>query len=172
MALPAAGEQITFGQVNVQLKRPETNGIELNDAQVRGLAQKTSGQIAMSDLSGKWAGTKVVVGNDAKGYGFKASPWGTYGSIDGGYSNQGMTSVAWADPFGEGNKYIWLCTAPGSAKPGSQTLRITDSNFNPIATYTLGAWADYGNGQWYSATQSPVASNPFGGAGGVRWFTW
>lgn len=171
MALPAAGEPIGFNNLNMQLKRPETNGIAINDSQVRGLAQKTSGQIAMSDLSGKWAGTKVVVGNDAKGYGYKASPWGAYGAIDGGFSNQNMTSIAWTDPFGDGQRAIWLCTAPGSAKPGSKTLRITDNNFNVIGTYALNDWADYGNGQWWSITAT-VASNPFGGAGGVRWFTW
>jgi hypothetical protein len=44
-----------MSQVNVELGRSATAAIDLNDAQVRALAGKPTGAIAMSDLYGKSA---------------------------------------------------------------------------------------------------------------------
>lgn len=171
MALPSSGE-ITFAQLNMQLKRSETAAISLNDAQVRALAKKTSGAIAMTDLHGKWAGTRLTVGASGGKYGYKAGQWGSMGALEGGFDNKTMESVAWGDPLGEGANKIWLVTAPGNAQPGSRTIKITDDSFNVIGTYSLNAWADAGNGAWYTSTPGAVA-NPFSTTSGTRrWFTW
>ena len=51
MTLPVG--TISMSQVNVELLRPATQTISLNDAQVRGLAGVPSGAISMSQLQGK-----------------------------------------------------------------------------------------------------------------------
>lgn len=44
---------ISMSQINSELGRPPTQSISLNDAQVRGIANKNSGSISMSDLRGR-----------------------------------------------------------------------------------------------------------------------
>lgn len=51
MSLPTG--TISMSNVNVELKRPATQTISLNDGQVRQLAGRPSGTISMSDLRGK-----------------------------------------------------------------------------------------------------------------------
>lgn len=51
MALPTG--TISLSQVNVELGRSATQSINLNEADVRGLAEKSSGAISMDDLRGK-----------------------------------------------------------------------------------------------------------------------
>ena len=50
MALPTG--TISMLQINIELKKPTTAKISLNDTQVRNLAGKT-GTISMNDLRGK-----------------------------------------------------------------------------------------------------------------------
>lgn len=52
MALPSSGA-ISLNQVNVELSRGATNGINMNEADVRSLAGVPSGAISMSNLHGK-----------------------------------------------------------------------------------------------------------------------
>ena len=52
MVLPSSGS-ITMGQINDELGRPVTQSINLNDPEVRDLAEKPSGAISMSDFYGK-----------------------------------------------------------------------------------------------------------------------
>lgn len=56
--LPETGS-ISMSQVNVELKKTETSRISLNDSDVRKLADRESGTIAMSDLRGKKASESV-----------------------------------------------------------------------------------------------------------------
>lgn len=52
MALPSTGS-ISMSQVNVELKRPATQTLSMNDAEVRKIAGKPTGTFSMSDLRGK-----------------------------------------------------------------------------------------------------------------------
>ena len=53
MTLPLSGLPISLSQVNVELGSSPTANVNLNDTNVRSLAAKLSGTIAMSDLHGK-----------------------------------------------------------------------------------------------------------------------
>ena len=53
MTLPLSGSPISLGQVNTELGSSPTANVSLNDTNVRSLAAKLSGTIAMSDLHGK-----------------------------------------------------------------------------------------------------------------------
>jgi len=53
MTLPLPGSPISLSQVNTELGSSPTANVSLNDNNVRALAAKLSGQIAMSDLQGK-----------------------------------------------------------------------------------------------------------------------
>lgn len=60
MALPNTGA-ISLNDVNVELNNPGTSQIGMNDAAVRGLFQKPSGAIAMSDGYGKASETALTI---------------------------------------------------------------------------------------------------------------
>lgn len=178
MALPSSGE-ITLDNLNTHLKRASGTPISMNDSQVRALAARTSGAISMSDLHGKWAGSRITVGAGTSTmygtafYGYKAAGWTVSGAqagvCDGQFNGANLTGAAWI----AGSNFISLVTAEGQAKPSSTTIKITDDSFNVIGTYGLGAWEEInaGGGQWY--TQSAVIANPFTTTAGVkRWFTW
>ena len=178
MALPSSGE-ITFNDLNKQLIRTETAGITLNDSQVRGLAGVASGAISMSNLHGKWAGSRVTVGANTSGhsgqpvYGFKAANWTgnnvQMGSCEGTYATRAVETVCWGNVTAANQ--IFVMTIKGQAKPESNTIKITNDSFAVVGTYTLGAWTDLGGGQWYASVG--VASNPFTTTSGTkRWFTW
>ena len=169
MALPSSGE-ITFAQLNVQLKRGETAAINLDDAQVRGLAAKASGSIAMSDLHGKWAGEKMVCGASGGYYGFSNSASGTavtaakIGSLTNRYIFARVPKeVVWS----AGSIFIWL--EPGETAPTSTQLIIRDANFAAVATVAINAanWVEFGG----LVNTASLASNPFP-SGATRWLTW
>lgn len=73
MALPSSGT-ISMLQVNNELGKSSTQKISLNDAEVRSLANKTSGTISMSDLYGKVHNAvkkiKFSCTSDTKYYGY------------------------------------------------------------------------------------------------------
>lgn len=175
MALPAPGELISFNDVNNQLRRATAAPLQLGDAQVRALAAKPSGQIAMSDLAGKWAGSRVTVGvgsnvNIGTYYGFKAAPFpGPAGTCEGEYAGTTTLSALWC----AADQRVYVAA---SATPNSNTIKITDDSFNVIGTYTLGAWFDlsgYGGPAGSKFASSAAVANPFGTtAGAKRWFTW
>lgn len=54
MALPTT--EISMQDVNIELKKPATNQISLNDTEVRKLVGKPTGTISMNDLRGKTYG--------------------------------------------------------------------------------------------------------------------
>ena len=164
MALPASGE-LSFSGLNNHIRRPDAQALSLNDAQIRGLAQKPSGAIAVSDLYGKWAGTRLTSAYDSVNtrYGFQQ---GIAGSIEGDFAGSNLKGCYWINIPGW---YILnMETVSGAAQPTSRTLKITDDNFNVIATYTLTAWT-LSNGVWSAAVGAPT--NPFP-AGTKRWLTW
>lgn len=178
MALPSSGE-ITFGDLNNQLRRGTTNGIALNDSQVRGLAGVASGAISMSDLHGKWAGSRIVVGAGTSSqsgmpvYGYKAAGWSgnsqQIGSCEGQYAGSNMDTVVWGHVTN--SNQIYLLTSTGQPQPTSRTIKITNDSFAVIGTYTVSEWSDIGSGQWSASVG--VATNPFTTtAGAKRWFTW
>lgn len=168
MALPSSGE-ITFAQVNLHLKRAETAAINLNDAQVRGLAGKASGAIAMSDLHGKWAGEKMVCGVSGGYYGFSNGASDTVtaakiGSLTGlNIFARVPKEVVWSG----GSIFIWL--EPGETAPTSTQLIIRDANFGAVATVAISpsSWSELG-GLVNTAT---LTTNPFP-SGATRWLTW
>lgn len=164
MALQSEGE-ISASNLNDQVRRPTTQAVSLNDAQLRGLAKKPSGAIKLSDFYGKWAGSRMVCGYSSADqiYGFKS---GVIGSIIGDFAGANLKSCYWLNVTGW---YILnMETVSGATKPTSRTIKITDDNFNLIGTYTLSEWTASGS-SWTAAVA--VASNPFPN-GSVRWFTW
>lgn len=165
MALPSSGE-LSFSGLNNHIRRPDAQALSLNDAQIRGLAQKGSGTVAISDLHGKWAGTRLTCGYQATDnvHGFRS---GIIGAIEGEHSGSALSECCWL-PAG-GLNVISLMTVANAAKPTSQVLRVTDDNFNLIGAYTLGAWSA-ATGARYQAVLIGVA-NPFP-SGSKRWFTW
>lgn len=168
MALPSSGE-INFAQVNQQLKRADTAAIDLNDAQVRGLAGKASGAIAMSDLHGKWAGEKMVCGTGGGYYGFSNSATGSFSAVkigtltDRNVFGKVPIEVVWYS----GSLYFKL--EPGETAPTSTQLIIRDANFAAVATVTINAgnWAEFGG----LINTASLATNPFP-SGATRWMTW
>lgn len=163
MALPSSGE-IAFSMINEQLRRPTTQSYNLNDAQGRALAGVTSGAISMSNFHGKWAGSRMVSGyrSGNNSYGFKQ---GVMGSLAGGYGMVDLQEIAW---YAGGANIIHLQTVVGADKPNSRLLRVTDDNFNLVATYNLPEWSAVSN-TWITLMDAPV--NPFPN-GQIRWFTW
>jgi hypothetical protein len=59
---------ISMSQVNTELRRPASQSINLNDAQVRSLAGKPSGAISMNDLRGKSWELYITIGSNATNY--------------------------------------------------------------------------------------------------------
>jgi len=64
MALPATGT-LKLSQVNTELGRPATQALNMNNADLRGLAGRPSGSVAMSNLRGKSASSTLVAGQIA-----------------------------------------------------------------------------------------------------------
>lgn len=62
MALPSSG-MITMAQINVELQRPWNARLDMNDPQVRSLANVPSGFIALSHLYGKSLIITITGGN-------------------------------------------------------------------------------------------------------------
>lgn len=161
MALPSSGE-ITFANVNDQLKRSTTAAINLNDTQVRGLAGKASGAISMSDLRGKWAGSRLQCASQADGtVGFK---YNGAGSFTGDFAGAEMAFIT-RDAAGQ---YLFR-THDNQPKPTSVNVTLRDNNFAAVGSFTLSAWVATGVNGWYS-TASP-GTNYFP-SGAVRWVTW
>ena len=166
MGLPSSGE-ISFLNVNEQLKRASTAGLSLNDVQVRGLAGKPTGGIAMSDLHGKWAGSHLLNLNQGDGtIGFKYNGAGQY---IGQFAGCDIASLTWYPA----EKLLWLRTYDGQlGKPSSTSFVVRDDNFNPIITLTLGAWAAVGTNGWESWSTLTAAAAPAFTHGQWRWITW
>lgn len=168
MALPDSGT-ITFDDVNSQLRQASGSSIDMNDAQVRGLAGKPSGAIAMSNLHGKWAGEKMVCGTSGGYYGFSNSATGSFSAAKyGTLTNRNIfgkvpVEVAWYS----GSLYFKL--EPGETAPAATQLVIRDVNFGAVATVAIDAsnWAEFGG----LLNTAPLASNPFP-SGATRWITW
>lgn len=168
MALPSSGE-ITFRDLNLQLKRGETAAINLNDVQVRGLAGRASGSIAMSHLRGKWAGERMVCGTSAGYYGFSNSASGTVTAAKiGSLTSRNIFArvpkeVVWS----AGSIFIWL--EPGETAPTSTQLIIRDANFGAVATAAISpsGWSELGG----LVNTAALATNPFP-SGATRWLTW
>lgn len=83
MTLPAG--TISMSQVNTELGRPATQGISLNDGQVRALAGKPSGAISMSDLRGKSSAvlsTTMTAGGNGPEFGYAAGYYGAIGNTN------------------------------------------------------------------------------------------
>lgn len=164
MALQSEGE-ISVANLNDQVRQAQSRNISLNDGQLRGLAGKTSGAIAMSDFYGKWAGARLTSAYDSvsKYYGFQQ---GIAGSIEGYFAGSNLKSCYWA--IITGLYILGMETVSGAPQPTSRTVKITDDNFNVLATYTLSAWT-LSNGVWSAGVNAPT--NPFP-AGSIRWLTW
>lgn len=167
MALPNTGA-ISFSMVNLQLHRPEMQQISLHDAQVRGLAGKTSGAIGLDDLRGKYAGAKLIAAQiDSDMFGFQASPVpkGEFVGIFGGVS---MQQVAWGR-WGPNDSYLSLVTVTGADQPTVTEILVRGPNFEPILQQPLGFWS-LSSGSWMTVIILPNTFNPFP-IGSTRWIS-
>lgn len=159
MALPSSGE-LSFSGINDHIRRPSTQSLDLNDAQVRGLAEKATGSVAITDLHGKFAGNRMTCGASGSNTGWDS---GSFGSVEGNdYAGQTLDALYWS------SNYIQIITIAGQSEPASRVLRIRDNNLNILATYTLDPWLNIGNNIWYSA----VAASNVLPSGQVRWWSW
>lgn len=95
MALPTG--TISMSQVNTELGRPATQSISLDDAGVRGLADRASGYLSMSHLQGKSAVSLGITG------GFNQTTSGGFSN----YYDRGTFS-AYTSPSGQSiTTYQW-----------------------------------------------------------------
>lgn len=165
MALPSSGE-ITFNQLNSQLRRPATQTIGLRDAEVIALAGTGTGTIAMSNLHGKWAGMKVTcVARDASG---NDSPTTVAYNANGNLLGQNGATVGYTKPgkYG-GGIYLQFSAAPAA---GSGTfIRITDANFVTLFTGYCAPWDGILTFNYYVNTTTGSDQCLNAGAGTVRW---
>ena len=167
MALPSSGT-LGFDSIAAQLRYPQPYGINCNygNPQWAGLAQRPVGQlISIDNFYSKWAGSKMGVWDIGGGqWGVSV---GNAGTLEGDYAGAEMQGVSWGGGFGD---IILMLTQPNQSVPTSTTLRVTDDNFNLIASIALNAWT--GDAAGYLST-SAVVANPFGTTNGaIRWFTW
>lgn len=137
MTLPASGA-ISLGNVNTEIGYSSTATISLNDTNVRVLAQKSSGVIAMSDLQGKaWLTQEMVMDwvQDNRGSVFN---WVHGGSGDSRYVN---------NPY---NRYVTSQTATfsyslsGASLPASNwtTIVLTaTAKVTGISSYSVNSGA-------------------------------
>ncbi len=169
MALPASGE-LSFSSINEQLRRPGAQGLSLNDGQVRGLAVRPSGAIAVSNLHGKWAGTRILCKYiDLDGYvqsGFSTGmlPGST---VEGQYAGSNVNDI---NVFNLGSWVLGITTAPGQPVPTSNIVKVTDDSFNLIGTWTMQNWVADGAGGYYNNCLN-LPFNPFP-HNSIRWITW
>ena len=111
-----------MAQVNLELGRPETQAINLNELAVRNLAGVTSGPISMNDLRGK-SNTSVWVPDG-----------GTIGSpvilsdVEGNDTTPSQVTISYATGA------IWNWTKTGSA---SGTASTPTGQSNPFITFSL-----------------------------------
>ena len=136
MALPASGS-ISMNQVNVELGCGATSQRALNDAPVRTLFGKASGQISMSD-----------------GYGKSNFPGGlgTYQSSQGGYYTGTQSGYyLWATTATVGRQ--WKTTFTSTTNAASTTDGYTNTMCNANATHPAFQYADGlsagGFSDWY-----------------------
>lgn len=168
MALPNTGA-ISFNMLNLQLHRPEMQQISLNDAQVRGLAGKTSGAIGLDDLRGKYAGAKLTCAQiNANVFGFYTSPvpMGEFVGIFGGVS---MQQVTWLR-ISASSSAISLTTVSGADQPMATGIVIRGPNFEPILQQPISSWS-LTSGSWAAIVPLPANTpNPFP-VGSTRWIS-
>ena len=168
MALPNTGA-ISFNMLNLQLQRPEMQQISLHDAQVRGLAGKTSGAIGLDDLRGKYAGAKLTAAQINSGvFGFQASPV-PKGEFVGFFGGVSMKQVVWVglSPF---SSVLSLIAVTGADQPTATEILVRGPNFEPILQHPIGAWSLF-NGAWEASVMLPANTpNPFP-VGSTRWIS-
>lgn len=143
MTLPLTGS-ISMSQVNVELRRPATQTLSMNDAAVRKLAGKPTGTISMSELRGKTYTVSVntqLVNRDITqdGYSFNINynifsaylqiansfgPTRVYYNIDGGSSGNvnPNETVNIPLPQGYGRRVTLSLPSPGSQRVTVQLI--------------------------------------------------
>lgn len=167
MALPNTGA-ISFNMLNLQLHRPETQQISLHDAQVRGLAGKTSGAIGLDDLRGKYAGAKLTAeAIDDETYGFQVTPF-PRGELVGIFGGVSMQRVAWSR-MSASSSAITLVTVSGADQPTATELLVRGPNFEPILQQPISSWS-LSSGSWMTVIFLPNTFNPFP-IGSTRWIS-
>ena len=106
MTLPTSGG-LNFQQINIELGKPATSPISLNDANVRALAGKPSGPISFGDLLGKSSYTPMsatLYDVDMDGQANASSPYTmTYPISIAVYNGLAPFSFTWSHVSGSGS---------------------------------------------------------------------
>ena len=173
MALPNTGA-ISFNMLNLQLHRPEMQQISLHDAQVRGLAGKTSGAIGLDDLRGKYAGAKLTaarIKDDV--FGFQAPPPPAWelaaGELVGLFGGVSMQRVAWVR-YGPTYSYLNLVTVTGANQPTATEILVRGPNFEPLLQQPIGSWS-LSSGAWVAFAELPANTPNLFPIGSTRWIS-
>ena len=156
MTLPS-GTTISLNQVNTELSYSSTATIGLNDAAVRSLFGKSSGQISMSDGWGKSAIVYININipNNSKNYNIFANRGGSYiatksvvtATIQGGYVC-GSTSTG------------TYCLYTGTGWSSGDVVNIVNNG------YIAGKGGTGGGGGRGGTDNGPIYNSAGGGGGG------
>jgi len=135
MVLPTGA--ISMSQVNTELGRSATAALDLNDADVRSLAEKPTGAISLNDLRGKGSAVSVTytggagTSSNLLTYSFSAVPIGA--------ASTGRLVVATAST--NSGYYPVSCTINGTAMTKASTGNIASALF--YAVLSTGTTANF-----------------------------
>jgi hypothetical protein len=117
MPLPSSG-QITMNDVNVEIRKPSTNQVDLDNADVRLTFEVASGQISMNDGYGKCFCEEysIIYDNDDGTVQFTADQ-----------CDESRSFVSVNESGGAGDFYGTICIVKNSLSTGQNLLNYTNT---------------------------------------------
>lgn len=143
MTLPVSGP-ISMSQINVELSRPATQTVSLDEAPVRGLAGIVSGPIGFSNLLGKaaWAPSLFPAGDGAFGtLSFKNFTIECNGAPEGATYAWSISPVsgAWSVQSGQGTDTV-IVRVTGVVDSDSEAQVTCTVTHSGVSKSVSGTW--------------------------------